>query len=72
LKRLGKAVDFIYLPAGTHVLVKPWERMVSQEGSVDWFCFWLKGEEDPDPKKTNQYVRWRELRQQRMNAAARN
>ena len=72
LKRLGKPVDFIYLPTGTHILVKPWDRMVSQEGSVDWFCFWLKSEEDPDPKKTEQYVHWRELRQQRMNATTRN
>jgi len=29
---------------------------------VDWFCFWLKGEEDTDPAKVEQYVRWRELR----------
>jgi dipeptidyl aminopeptidase/acylaminoacyl peptidase len=72
LKRLGKPVDFVYLPKGTHILVKPWDRMVSQEGSVDWFCFWLKSEEDPDPKKTEQYVRWRELRKQRMNAGIRN
>jgi hypothetical protein len=72
LKRLGKPVDFIYLPGGSHVLVKPWDRLVSQEGSVDWFCFWLKSEEDPDPKKTEQYARWRELRKQGMNAATRN
>jgi hypothetical protein len=69
LKRLGKPVDFIYLPTGAHILVKPSDRLVSQEGSVDWFCFWLKSEEDPDPKKTEQYVRWRELRKQRMNIA---
>jgi dipeptidyl aminopeptidase/acylaminoacyl peptidase len=62
LKRLGRPVDFIYMPTGTHILAKPWDRMVSQEGSVDWFCFWLKGEEDPDSKKIEQYVRWRELR----------
>ncbi len=62
LKRLGKPVDFIYLPTGTHILVKPWDRMVSQEGALDWFCFWLKGEEDPDPGKAAQYTRWRELR----------
>jgi len=36
--------------------------MVSQQGNVDWFCFWLKGEEDPDPTKAEQYKRWRELR----------
>ena len=69
LKRLGKPVDFVYLPTGIHILVKPWDRMVSQEGSVDWFCFWLKNEEDPDPKETEQYVRWRELRKRRTNGA---
>src|SRR5208283_4083346 len=62
LKRLGKPVDFLYLPTGDHILVKPWDRMVSQEGTLDWFCFWLKGEEDPDPAKAAQYTRWRELR----------
>jgi len=52
----------IYLPEGVHELVKPWERMVSLQGTVDWFCFWLKSEEDPDPAKAEQYKRWRELR----------
>ena len=41
---------------------KPWERMISQQGNMDRFCFWLKGEEDPDPAKAEQYARWRELR----------
>ena len=36
--------------------------MTSQQGNVDWFCFWIKGEEDPDPAKAEQYKRWRELR----------
>ena len=62
LSRLGKPVEMIYIPEGIHVLEKPWERMISQQGNVDWFCFWLKGEEDPDPGKTDQYKRWRELR----------
>jgi hypothetical protein len=62
LSRLRKPVDLIYLPEGTHILEKPWERMVSQQGNLDWFCFWLKGEEDPDPTKAEQYKRWRELR----------
>ncbi len=62
LSRLGKPVDMIYIPDGSHSLVKPWERMTSQQGNVDWFCFWLKGEEDPDPAKAEQYARWRELR----------
>jgi hypothetical protein len=62
LSHLGKPVEMIYLPEGTHILEKPWERMISQQGNVDWFCFWLKGEEDPDPAKAEQYRRWRELR----------
>jgi dipeptidyl aminopeptidase/acylaminoacyl peptidase len=62
LSRLAKPVDLIYVPDGSHPLVKPWERMASQQGDVDWFCFWLKGEEDPDPAKAEQYARWRSLR----------
>jgi hypothetical protein len=31
---------------------------------IDWFVFWLKDEEDPDPTKQEQYLRWRELRKQ--------
>jgi hypothetical protein len=29
---------------------------------VDWFCFWLLGEHDEDPKKRGQYERWLEMR----------
>ncbi len=57
LSRLAKPVDLIYIADGDHPLVKP-----SQQGDVDWFCFWLKGEEDPHPAKADEYVRWRELR----------
>ena len=62
LSRLGKPVEMIYIPEATHILEKPWDRMVSQQGNVDWFCFWLKGEEDPDSAKAEQYARWRKLR----------
>jgi dipeptidyl aminopeptidase/acylaminoacyl peptidase len=62
LSQLGKPVEMIYLPEGTHILEKPWDRIVSQQGNVDWFRFWLKDEEDADPAKVNQYKRWRELR----------
>jgi len=62
LRYLGKPVDLIVLADGTHVLTNPADRMVSQGGTVDWFRFWLKGEEDPDAAKAEQYARWRELR----------
>lgn len=57
-----RPVDFIYIRGGQHVLQKPLDRMASQQGNVDWFRFWLQGEEDADPTKKSQYVRWRELR----------
>jgi dipeptidyl aminopeptidase/acylaminoacyl peptidase len=62
LHRLAKPVELVMTKAGDHVLQKPWDRMVSQQGNVDWFAFWLKDEEDPDPAKGEQYVRWRKLR----------
>jgi len=61
LVMLDRPVDLIYIPDGTHLLVKPWERMTSQQGNVDWFCFWLKGEVDPDVRKQDQYQRWTEM-----------
>lgn len=64
LRRLGRPVDLIYLPGASHIIEKPWDRLASQQGNVDWFSFWLKGEEDPDPGKTEQYNHWRKLRKQ--------
>jgi dipeptidyl aminopeptidase/acylaminoacyl peptidase len=57
-----KPVDYVLLPDAAHLVVKPRERLVAQQGLVDWFLFWLKDEEDPDPAKAEQYARWRELR----------
>ena len=62
LRRLGKPVEMVYLEDGSHTLERPWDRMVSQQGNLDWFAFWLKGEEDADPARAEQYARWRELR----------
>ncbi|PYX63235.1 MAG: hypothetical protein DMG78_32000 [Acidobacteria bacterium] len=62
LTLLKKPVDFVWLPYGMHLLVKPWERLVSQQGNVDWFNFWLNGVDDPDPLKAAEYERWRKLR----------
>jgi len=62
LHYLKKPVDLIMLNTDEHVLTNPAVRMASQGGTVDWFRFWLKEEEDPDPGKAEQYARWRELR----------
>jgi hypothetical protein len=61
LSLLKKPVDFVWLPYGLHLLVKPWERLVSQQGNVDWFDFWLQGVADPAPSKKTEYERWNRL-----------
>ena len=60
MKRLGKPVDMVVFLDGVHELEKPWNRLISQGGNVDWFDFWLNGREDP--AKADQYKRWRDLR----------
>jgi dipeptidyl aminopeptidase/acylaminoacyl peptidase len=63
LKHLNKPVEFVLLPDASHDPVLPEDRVVAQGGDVDWFDFWLKGEEDSDPKKSQEYARWREMKQ---------
>jgi hypothetical protein len=60
----AKPIDLVYFPGGDHLLQKPLERLASQQGNVDWFRFWLKGEEDSDPSKRSQYALWEKLRDQ--------
>lgn len=62
LNELGRPVDLVYLPDAPHMIVKPWEQLAAQEGLLDWFSYWLCGEEDPSPRKAQQYVRWSRLR----------
>ncbi|HEX2715375.1 MAG TPA: prolyl oligopeptidase family serine peptidase, partial [Candidatus Acidoferrales bacterium] len=62
LRYLKKPVDLIMLQPGSHVMTNPTQRLASETTNVDWFRFWLKGEEDPNPAKAEQYNRWRELR----------
>jgi hypothetical protein len=63
LQWLKKPVDLVnFYPEGEHILVRPQQKYLSEQSAVDWYCFWLKGEEDADPAKAEQYERWRELR----------
>ena len=41
LREQNKPVDLIYIPNGQHILQKPLSRLVSQQGVVDWFRFWM-------------------------------
>ena len=64
LRRLGKPVEYWSMPDGTHELFKIGERLRAYQLFVDWFRFWLQGEEDADASKAGQYARWREFRDQ--------
>ena len=67
LHQLKKPVELVMVPdseAASHPLQMPNQKRFSQEGTVDWMDFWLNGREDPDPRKAEQYRRWRVLREQ--------
>lgn len=61
----GKPVDLIYFPDGQHILQKPRDRLLSQQGNVDWFRFWLQGIESAHPVDPGEYVRWRDMQRKR-------
>jgi hypothetical protein len=62
LTMLKKPVDLVVIPEGVHLLETPHDRAVAMNGVVDWFQFWLQGEEDPSKEKTGQYTRWHVLK----------
>jgi dipeptidyl aminopeptidase/acylaminoacyl peptidase len=66
----SKPVELFYLPEAIHNIVRPWDRFASQQGTVDWFRFWLQGFERTSPmadaEETSaalsaQYARWERL-----------
>jgi hypothetical protein len=74
LRSLGKPVELYVVPEiedSSHWLEKPRQIQASQQATVDWFNFWLKGTEDPDPAKTEQYTRWRKMREETEGSATR-
>ena len=62
LRELKKPVEMFVYADEEHVKNQPKHRYEIYERNLDWMKFWLKGEEDPDPIKAEQYTRWRELR----------
>ena len=75
LRRQQKPVEWrVIAPdkhgVSVHNLIRPHDRYVIQQENIDWFSFWLKGEEDADPAKVEQYQRWRKLREQQIKSKA--
>lgn len=73
LKRQRRPVEMVRIPLDTHNLNTPLGRFTSQQGNVDWFRFWLLGEQRtrpvPEAGETeasllDQYSRWQRLKEQ--------
>jgi dipeptidyl aminopeptidase/acylaminoacyl peptidase len=67
LRLQKKPVELVVYPDEHHIKWQPAHRAAVYERNVDWFSFWLKGEEDPGPGKAEQYVRWRAMRANNSN-----
>ena len=61
----------LVIPEASHIIVKPWERLTSQQNAEDWFRFWLQDYERTEPVTAAgetkesleaQYARWRGLK----------
>jgi dipeptidyl aminopeptidase/acylaminoacyl peptidase len=63
LQQLRKPVDLFVYPSELHVKNWPRHRYEIYERNLDWYRFWLKGEEDLAPGKSQQYKYWRQLRE---------
>ena len=69
LRRQYRPVEMIMFPYGSHSLARPSERMISIQGNVDWYRFWLSGEKRTqlllasETTKTlkDQYARWSQM-----------
>ena len=67
LRYLKKPVEYYVLPDlahGSHMVQNPRQLMALQNRALDWWLFWLKSEEDPNPDKAAQYRDWHILREQ--------
>ncbi|MGB9070544.1 MAG: hypothetical protein WCC21_18395 [Candidatus Acidiferrales bacterium] len=62
MRMLGEPAELMYFPEGEHQLVRPLERLNSQQGDVEWFAFWLLGREHASSTNRTEYERWHTLR----------
>ncbi len=54
--------DLYVFPNEPHVKFQPRHKLAAYERNLDWFRFWLRGEEDSHPAKADQYAHWRGMR----------
>jgi len=62
LRLAGKPAELFAFADEIHIKYQPAHKRAVYERNLDWYRFWLKGEEDPGSSKVDQYRRWRALR----------
>jgi dipeptidyl aminopeptidase/acylaminoacyl peptidase len=63
LKEYGKNVDMFVFPDEEHIKNQPQHKYAVYQRNLDWFNFWLQGKEDSNPRKQEQYDRWRAMKE---------
>lgn len=61
-RHAGLPAEFIVYPQTSHNIHIPSLQRESAERNLDWFRFWLLGQEDRSLDKVEQYERWRTMR----------
>ena len=62
LRENGAPSEMYVFPGEHHVKWQPRHKLAVFERTLDWFSFWLRCTEDPDPAKAEQYRRWQRMR----------
>lgn len=62
LRENGAPSEMYVFPGEHHVKWQPRHKLAVFERTLDWFSFWLRCTEDPDPAKAEQYRRWQKMR----------
>jgi hypothetical protein len=69
-KHFGIPSEYIIYPKSGHMITIPSLIREGAQTNLDWFLFWLRGEEDAVPAKIAQYQRWREMRNRLQQSSA--
>lgn len=56
-----KPIETYVYPNEFHVKWQPKHKLAVYERGIDWFNFWLRGVEDSEHEKADQYKRWKKL-----------
>jgi dipeptidyl aminopeptidase/acylaminoacyl peptidase len=62
LREAGRPVEMFVYPDEHHQKWQPVHRLHIYQRNVDWFRFWLLGEENGMASDAGQYARWKDLR----------